>query len=276
MLGEAVRLSIAAEARFKPGISFATFVSYRLRELHRFAESYDGHQQVAVYEAPEAKAKRLAEERGENPEPINFKGNGPRLIFDWQSIDRRRVVFGLQIRSAINALGLANRLQELRAWIPGRKDGVALGRFRAVTDHLARRQREGDDEAAKRAAGDHAPTFLEAEPLTHAQSLGPKQPPKFAPESLPVLSLDEVIGQDEDGNDLTQHDIIAAPVQRPPEIDPLKAIEGVPLAGVEKDVVVETILGKPFSLPNLAAKLKMTKSGASKVWARAIKKIAEK
>ena len=40
MLGEAVRLSVAAEARFKParGISFATFVAYRLRELQRFAE----------------------------------------------------------------------------------------------------------------------------------------------------------------------------------------------------------------------------------------------
>jgi hypothetical protein len=35
-------LSIATEARFKPerGISFATFVAYRLRELHRFAEKY--------------------------------------------------------------------------------------------------------------------------------------------------------------------------------------------------------------------------------------------
>ena len=48
MLGEATRLSLAAEARFKPklGNSFSTFVAYRLKELHRFAQSYDGHQQI--------------------------------------------------------------------------------------------------------------------------------------------------------------------------------------------------------------------------------------
>jgi DNA-directed RNA polymerase specialized sigma subunit len=87
MLGEGVRLSLAAEARFDPkrGKSFATFVAYRLRELHRFAESYDGHQRVKVYEDPAVKAKRLAEERGEDPNPIAFKGgNGPRLAFDWR------------------------------------------------------------------------------------------------------------------------------------------------------------------------------------------------
>ena len=122
MLGEAVRLSVAAEAKFKPalGISFATFVAYRLRELQRFAERYDGSQRFRVYEDPKVKAVRLAEERGEDPKPVTFKGgNGPRLRFDWQSIGRRRVVFGMQIRSVVDALGLANRLQELRAMDTG-------------------------------------------------------------------------------------------------------------------------------------------------------------
>ena len=163
MLGEAVRLSLLAEARFQPalGNSFATFVAPRLRELHRFAQAYDGHQQVKIYEAPAAKAKRLAEERGEDPRPIAFKGgNGARLTFDWQSITRCRVVFGTQIRAAMDAIGLADRLQELRAWIPGRKDKAASERFRAVADHLARRQQEADAETEKRAIGDHSPTFL--------------------------------------------------------------------------------------------------------------------
>ena len=54
MLGEAVRLSVAAEARFKPalGISFATFVAYRLRELQRFAERYDGSQRFRAMRTP--------------------------------------------------------------------------------------------------------------------------------------------------------------------------------------------------------------------------------
>ena len=42
MLVEAVRLAALAEMRFKPalGNSFSTFVHYRLKELHRFAENY--------------------------------------------------------------------------------------------------------------------------------------------------------------------------------------------------------------------------------------------
>jgi hypothetical protein len=56
-----------------------------------------------------------SEERGEDSRPIAFKGgNGARLTFDWQSIARCRVVFGLQIRAAMDAIGLADRLLELQ------------------------------------------------------------------------------------------------------------------------------------------------------------------
>ena len=235
-----------------------------------------------VYEAPEAKVKRLAEERGEDPQPIAFGGgNGARLTFDWQSLTGAASYSVMQIRSVVDAIGLANRLQELRAWIPGRKDTTASERFRAIADHLARRQREADDEAEKRVMGDHSPTFLEADPVTDVQTVGAKKPPKFAPEYIPVASLDAPVGFDEDGNRLTLHDIVAAPAeqQRVPESEAIKTINeerqflSRPEA-IAADVAIETIRGKSFSLPDLAARLKMTKSGASKVWARTINKIA--
>jgi hypothetical protein len=285
MLGEAVRLSLLAEARFQPalGHSFATFVAPRLRELHRFARAYDGHQQVKIYEAPEAKAKRLAEERGEDPRPIAFKGgNGARLTLDWQSIRRCRVVFGLQIRTAMDAIGLADRLQELRRLIPGRTDGIGAAYFRAVADHLFRRQQEADDEAAKRVVGDHSPTFLEAEPVTNVQPVGAKKPPKFLPEYLPVISLDDTVGFDEDGHRLTLHDVIAAPERtRVPEAEAIEAINQrrqfmSRTEDIAADTAIETIRGKPYSLSDLANRLGMTKGGASKVWHRMLSKACEK
>jgi hypothetical protein len=162
-------------------------------------------------------------------------------------------------------------------WVPGRKDKAAAERFRAIADHLARRQREADDEAEKRANGDHSPVFHEAEPLTDVQSVGAKKPPKFAPEYMPVLSMDAVVGLDEDGHRLTLHDVVAAPAQAP-EIDAIKVIEGERqfmsrVENIAADAAIATIRGKPFSLPDLATKLKMTKSGASKVWARTINKL---
>jgi hypothetical protein len=88
ILIEAVRLAARAEQLFRPerGISFATFVTYRLKELHRFAEKYDGHLQIQVCEDPEFKAWQEDQERGGTPREIEFKGsNAPqRLRFDWQ------------------------------------------------------------------------------------------------------------------------------------------------------------------------------------------------
>ena len=156
-------------------------------------------------------------------------------------------------------------------WIPGRKDTTASEHFRAIADHLARRQREADGEVEKRAIGDHSPTFLEAEPLTDVHPVGAKKPPKFAPEYIPVASLDAHAGIDEDGNSLTLHDIVAASEQQ--WVSGNEAVEAINQGrqsmsraeDIAADVAIETLRGKSFSLSDLAAKLKTTKSGASKV-----------
>ena len=284
MLGEAVRLSVAAEAKFKPalGISFATFVAYRLRELQRFAERYDGSQRFRVYEDPKVKAARLAEERGEDPRPVTFKGgNGPRLRFDWQSVNRCRAVFGMQARAAMDAIGLANRLQEIRELIPKRTDTRGAGYFRALADHFYRRQLESDSEAEKRAAGDHSPTLLEAEAVTDVQLVGAKKPPRFDPEYAPVLRMEDAVGLDDDGNALTWQEVIAAE-QKPDISGPrrIKAIEEARSQMTESetiaaDLVIKAVRGRPFQLATLASKLKMTKSGASKVLHRMLAKVGK-
>jgi hypothetical protein len=284
MLGEAVRLSLAAEARFKPalGISFATFVAYRLRELQRFAERYDGSQRFRVYEDPKVKAARLAEERGEDPKPVTFKGggNGPRLRFDWQSVSRCRAVFGMQARAAMDAIGLAHRLQEIREFIPKRTDTRGAGYFRALADHFYRCQLESDSEAEKRAAGDHSPTFLEAEAVTDLQLVGAKKPPRFDPEYAPVLRMQDAVGVgfDDDGNALSWQEVIAAE-QKPDTSGPgrIKAIEEARSQMTESetiaaDLVIKAVRGRPFRLATLADNLRMTKSGASKVLHRMLAK----
>ena len=61
MLGEAVRLTVAAKSQFRPALGISsTFVAYRLRELQRFAERHDRSQRFRVYEDPKVKAARLA------------------------------------------------------------------------------------------------------------------------------------------------------------------------------------------------------------------------
>jgi hypothetical protein len=161
-------------------------------------------------------------------------GNAARLIFDWQwtvgglheLYARFRVVFGMQTHAAMNALGLADRLQEARSILRGRPDQRLAGILAAVADHLFRRQREADLEAEKQAIGDYSPTFLEAERVTDVQFPGARQPPKFAPEYLPIISLDDAVGLDEDGRRLTYHEVIADPErQKVPEITAIESIK---------------------------------------------------
>jgi hypothetical protein len=87
---------------------------------------------------------------------------------------------------------------------------------------------------------------------------------------------------DEHGERIDLEERVASPSGLSPEpsIDEaVTRIEGErrfmsPVESIAADVVIETVRGKPFSLSDLATKLKMTKSGASKVWARTINKIA--
>ena len=290
MLIEAVRLSVLAEAKFDPalGNSFATYVAHRLKELHRFAERYDGSQKFRVVEDPEVKAARLADERGGDPRPTAFKGGGnaTRLRFDWQwsvgdLVKRFRLVFGLQAGAGTNAGELADRLGGAREVLPNQRPTDRLKAYvAAAADHLHRRQGEADSEAEKRAAGDHSPTFLEAGQVTDVQFPRAKKPPRFDPEYASVLRLENAVGLDDSGHRLTWQEIIAAETATPTG-DPVKAIEAArpAMTHVEKiaaDVAIETVRGKPFDLATLASRLGMQKSGASKVMQRMLAKVAGK
>jgi hypothetical protein len=283
MLIEAVRLATLAEARFKPalGNSFSTFVHYRLKELHRFAENHSGGQSVP-YETAAARALREAAEAGGPIEPMQLGGGSTPMLFDWQwmrsLLKRQRIVFGFRGHGGMNVHRLADRLQELRGIPWGRPPDAAV--FAAAADHLFRRQREEDDETEKRKLGDHSPTFLEAEPVTSLQFPTPRQPPLLMPERVAHVSLDTGgAGLDEDGNRISLHEMLAAPSPAlAPEIDPLKQINTgrafmSRVENIAADVAVEAIRGKPYSLSSLADRLGMTKSGASKVWDRIIDKV---
>jgi hypothetical protein len=145
MLIEAVRLATLAEARFKPalGNSFSTFVHYRLKELHRFAENYSGGQSVPS-ETAAARALREAAEAGGPIEPMQLGGgNSTPMLFDWQwmrsLLKRQRIEFGFRGHGGMNVHRLADRLQELRGMPWGRPPDAAVF---AAADHLFRRQRE--------------------------------------------------------------------------------------------------------------------------------------
>ena len=287
MLTEAVRLSVLAEARFDPalGNSFATYVAYRLKELHRFAERYDGSQKFRVVEDAAVKAARAADERGGDPRPIAFRGgNGARLRFDWQwsvgdLVKRFRVVFGLQAGGGTNARELADRLGGARDVLLNQRPTDRLNAYvAAVGDHLHRRQREADDEAEKRAAGDHSPTLLEARQVTDVQFTRAKKPPRFDPEYAPVLRLQDAVGLDDDGHRMTWQEVIGTETATM-QGDPVAAIEAArpSMTRVEKiaaDVAIETVRGKPFDLATLADRLGMQKPGASKVMQRMLAKVA--
>jgi hypothetical protein len=205
------------------------------------------------------------------------------MIFDWQwtfgaLVRRFRTVFGFQAHG--DAADLTDRIEELRPILSERRpDPWLKGVFTAALDHLLRRQREADAEAEKRAVGDHSPSFFEAERVADMQFLGARQPPKFAPEYIAMLSFDEVGAIDDDGSHLSLHETIpASQAQRQHEIgDAIKTIdEGRQfmsrVENIAADVAEETIRGAPYSLASLADRLGMTKSGASKVLDRMLLK----
>src|SRR5262249_11298696 len=111
---------------------------------------------------------------------------------------------------------------------------------------------------------------------------GARQPPKFVSEYVPIISLDDAVGLDEDGGRLTYHEVIAAPeCQTVPQITAIESINNERQhmsrpENIAADVAVETIRGRPYKLSSLADRLGMTKGGASKVWHRMISKVAGK
>jgi hypothetical protein len=343
ILIEAVRLAMRAEHLFKPGrgVSFATYVTYRLKELHRFCEKWDGHEQIRIYEDPAFKAWQDDQERGGTPREIDFGGsNAPqRLRFDWQwaiyealndlvnyfthrppggnrrpnknilpsrgalrpgiveppppppldTVWRRikkrcRVVFGLSTHS--NARALADRINELRGILPDQEPSERFGGvLAAAVDHLERRQREADNEAEKRAAGDHSPTFLEAERLTDVQwNVRAKQPPRFAPKYVPTCSLQDAwsVPGDENGEriDLSERIASPGPSPEPSIVEAITRIEAAkpflsPRENTAANEAIAVLRGGKFSINTLAAKLGVTKGAASKIWQRMTKIVSK-
>jgi hypothetical protein len=177
------------------------------------------------------------------------------MLFDWQwmstLLNRHRVVFGFRAYRAMNVLRLADRLQELRGILWGRRPNAAV--FAAAVDHLVRRQREDDDEAEKRKLGDYSPTILNAAPVTSLQFPTPRQLPLLMPTRMAHVSLDTGgAGLDEDGNRISLHEILKAPLPAPAqEIGAIEKINAerqfmTRVENIAADVAVETIRGKPL------------------------------
>src|SRR5262249_23416698 len=97
---------------------------------------------------------------------------------------RHRLAAGVQLGGSDNAPATEQRISEnLPEFLRQQPVGEVLkGWTKAFIDHLIRRQREADDEAQKRSAGDHSPTFLEAEqnPID-LRFPGARRPPKYLP-----------------------------------------------------------------------------------------------
>jgi hypothetical protein len=228
VLFRAVEIAIGAESAYKPERgSFATYLIWRLKELHRLYDEDD--RGTPIHCAKGELAQDKAEERGEKVE-LNFSGgnNGARLKFDLQwwlprlgsaivncigSLGalgdliptlalRHRVKAGIQLGSD-NAPTINERISaDLPEVVRQQPIGETLkGWVRAIFDNAIRRQREADDEAQKRAVGDHSPTFLEAD--QHAVEVrfpGARRPPKYLPTHVPLASLDTPIGETGEGS----------------------------------------------------------------------------
>jgi hypothetical protein len=238
-LFRAVELALAAEKTFKPelGNSFATHLcgfarDGRLKELHRLYDKLKQDDGVEIYRTAEDLAHEQSEEEGEPTDPVNFAGggNGIRLIFDlqwWETLVsdivnyipplwstlRHRLKLGLQLRQSDNAPAVQERISaDLPLVIRQQPRGpILLGWIRAVIDHLIRRQREADNEAEKRPAGDYSPTFLEAaRNAADVKFYKGRKPPRFLPKYMPMARLDDAYGHNNGGdNDRLLHEVIA-------------------------------------------------------------------
>jgi hypothetical protein len=237
----AVELALAAEKTFKPGLgySFATRLGGfardgRLKELHRLHDKLKQDDGVEIYRTAEDLAHERAEEQGEPTDPVNFAGggNGIRLVFDlqwWETLVsdivnyippvwstlRHRLKLGLQLRQSDNVAAVQERISaDLPQVVRQQPRGpILLGWIRAVIDHLIRRQREADNEAEKRLAGDYSPTFLEAaRNAADVKFYKGRSPPRYQPKYMPMARLDDAYrhqGSDGENWKTTLHDTIA-------------------------------------------------------------------
>ena len=128
---------------------------------------------------------------------------------------RHRLKLGTQLRQSDNAIDAHKRISADLPQVVKQQplDPELMGWIRAVVDHDIRRQREADDEVQKRAAGDHSPTFLEANRnAVDVKFYKGRRPPRFLPKFMIMARLDDMYSHHpdaEDGHSL--HDSVAAP-----------------------------------------------------------------
>lgn len=203
---------------------------------------------------------------------------------------RHRVAAGVQLRGSDNAPAVQQRISaDLPEVVRQQPVGEILkGWIRAVFDHLIRRQREADDEAQKRLAGDYSPTFLEAD--RNAVDLrfpGARRPPRYLKKREPFAWLDapmdesgedgtaprslhEIVGDSSDPNFEKQVDTMRQAVK---EVRPSLPDNEVPIA----DRMLDILDGhRSYSQGELAAEIGLSEGQVSKLWHRVAGKVAEK
>jgi hypothetical protein len=323
LLFRAVELAFAAEKTFKPelGYDFSTPLRHRLRELHRLNDEDEKANTSPVHYSKGELEQDRAEERGEDVE-LEFSGgyNGARLTFDHQwwlprlvdevvnyigrftdSIpvllvskrhpSRHRVKAGVQLRGSDNAPAISQRISpDLTEVVRQQPVGEILnGWIRAIFDHDIRRQREADDEAQKRAIGDHSPTFLEAEQHNvDVRFPGARRPPKYLPKRQPIASLDAPMRGNEDGDAPgSLHDIVGGGGNPDPLIgegldkqaDTCRRalVELQPDLSKNERVIADEMLARLDGHRSRGlAELGIAKGYASTLWHRVVDKVAEK
>jgi hypothetical protein len=348
LLFRAVEIAKAAEKAFKPKLgSFATYVTWRLKELHRLHdEDEKGNTSPVHYSKGELEQDRV-EERGEDVE-LELSGgyNGARLTYDQQwwlawllspvvnyisslrpfAVDeteiktyktyesgklvertnysrsyadnliptlesRHRVKAGVQLKGSDNAPAINQRISADLPEVVRQQPvgGILHGWIRAIFDHDIRRQREADDEAQKRLAGDHSPTFLEAEQHNvDVRFPGAKRPPKYLPARVPIASLDAPLRENEDGDAPgSLHEIVGGGGNPDPlvgegldkQADTMRrALEEIqPDLSKNERVIADEMLARldGYKSRSLAG-LGISKGYASKLWHGVVDKVAEK
>jgi hypothetical protein len=220
---------LEAERRFEPelGNTFWTFAQWHLKGLHRLIQA--DRDQIKIPEEEReaeaaAEARQKAEEAGEPIRPVIFAGgNGTRITIDrqWNSNNsfncRHRIILGVQLHATdeIHSRGVIERISaDLPAVINNQPaNSIRLGFWRAMVDMAECRQRETDQEAENQKGGDFSPVFLETRRLHLDIGLYKgRKPPNLRERTgrgIIYVSLDEVIGEDEDGNPLRLKDVIA-------------------------------------------------------------------
>jgi DNA-directed RNA polymerase specialized sigma subunit len=134
----------------------------------------------------------------------------------WPTAKRvHRLKLGLQLGQSDNARAAHGRIsRDLPHVVKQHPPSSSLiGWIKAVIDHLVRRQREADDEAQKRLAGDHSPTFLEAaRNWIDVKFYKGRRSPRFLPKFMPMARLDDAYSHHDDDGEWKRslHDTIAA------------------------------------------------------------------